>query len=153
MSTKQKVALLRGSVEPIMCYMVVGRPFSKTRAKELDSLQQSMVGKLLRLPAHTWETKDEYFARRARTAAHLIGKEQRWSRLWAKRTLDWIAHIKRHDEHIVFPVYMYRNSDFLQSARAQALWGNGTIFGGRTQTRAVRGHPTLRFEACLEAAK
>ena len=77
-SPRLKISLLRRTVEPILRFHYVnGWPLSKTRARQVDSLQSAMVAKFIRLPPTLVETASEYFNRRSMHAARLIGQENR----------------------------------------------------------------------------
>ena len=149
----QRLALLRRTVEPLLMFAVVGTLFSKGRANDLDRLQQAMIERLVSSRPKVGESKDEYFARRAREASVLIKKPLRWSCIWALRTKNWLDQLQRHHDHIAFNLSNFRSSEWLSSRRRNSLWGVWTLSGGRTDTRKSKGGPCTRFQASIEAAR
>ena len=149
-SPKYKVSLMRRTVEPILRFHVTGWPFNLTRAKQIDSLQAAMVAKFIRLTPTPTESASEFFNRRSMHAARMIGREKRWSVLWANGIVSWHEHVLRHPELSAHQLLKFKSESWLQIARTTMFLSSSST---GTNTRASRGKPCTRWETGVEDAR
>ena len=150
-------------VWPAICWRSSWWQFSKTLAKQIDSVQFQFIATLQRLPPKKNEPLADCFRRRAREAAR-IANRSRWSEMVAVRCVSWNGHISRN--HVKsWPGFLlqWRGEGWLQQVRASA--GSASIFGGILRLRSGRGRPRTRWhegvayaksiatEHCIEEAK
>ena len=78
-------------------------------------------------------------------ASRLAGKHGRWSRIWAKRVLEWRDDLERarNADHFVSRVYHWHGAQWL---RQQRLQHGNVATSGRTRTPEMgRGHERCRI--------
>ena len=149
-----RVALLRRSVEPLLMYHIVGWPFTRTRAKQVNSLQMAMLSRFIKLHPVPGEAIADFIARKSMLASKLIKYEQKWAVIWAERTNNWHNHIVRHPDHLCTNLLSFRPQEWLRGRRNMFTCDSLSLTpGGRTDTRASRGKPCQRFETGCEEAR
>ena len=131
---QHKLKLLQRVILPIVAYRCTRWPYQKTYAKELDALQTKMIAVLT--PEVRWPDEElgMYIKRRNQMASRLAGGLGRWSRVWAKRVINWHDHLcrARNAKSLTSRIFLWHGAAWLREQRL--LHGTSSI-GGRTRTR------------------
>ena len=104
--------------------------------RKLDKLQFRLYGWVLKLRKVPEETNKQYGARKA-VALIALGT-QRWSEVYARSMMGWVAHMQRHEDSWAYKAFNTQNYLWLAERREQHS-SNAAGAVSRTRTRAETG--------------
>ena len=135
-------------VFPIISFRCTRWPWTKTRARRLDAVQRKMIYIVLGIQKYATESPSEFAIRKNRFVSREIGKEDKWSVLWAKRVVSWSEHVSRNTAGACWSsaIAHFRDAADLASRRAQNS-------SGRPQVRISAGFTSKRWYESAEECK
>ena len=111
-----------------------------------------MLSFLAKVPKLPGESLVVWFKKRNHVGRQLAVKSGLWSLNWARRVLDWDAHVDRSAEwnSIAFRIKNYRGESWLRNKRLAFVskipgFGRNRPEKGRLGTRALGGKPQPRW--------
>ena len=153
-SVESRLRLLNRACLPIVLFRCPRWPFTTKRAQRLDRAQCQMLLKILAVPKHAGEDRQSYNSRCNAQTGLIIKKHGKWSEFWATYLLNWHDHLVRPSNSSSFAAQLFHIQDdsWLQSLRAPFVSLHRSIWGGRTETRALAEAPKRRWETSTDAA-
>ena len=151
-SFKAQARFMRTCLQPIAGFRWSRWPWQRTYANCLDSLQRHIIHCIRPLRPAPEEAVAAYVRRRCVICGRIVERWGKWSKLWAQDVHKWDRHILRaHDpKNWSLPLRQWHGEEWLEQQRfdhsAASHWG-------RTQTRALPGHPATRWHEGVQAAR
>ena len=137
---------------PSIGYRCSWWPVGSTLLGRVESLQNSIVACLLRLPPEAGESADSYVRRRGREARKIVRSSECWRLKVCERVVSWHEHVERgHVFSWAVEVQKCRGSTWLQGQRL--LNNSFSAFAGILSLRANPGRPHVRWDEGVATAK
>ena len=118
-------------------------PYSRSIAKEVDTLQRRVLSGCLFVPFLAWETGETFLRRRNRLVGDACTRLGRCSQRWQYLCIGWMGHCLRtiptSGASWCAALLKWRGSDYLTRVRSQHPHH-------RTGTRVSSGYVPMRLE-------
>ena len=122
---------------------------SRTLLSEIESLQNSIVSCLLRLPIEPGEDRANYHRRRGREALKFVQNSKCWKRKVCERIRSWSEHVDRaHFWSWAIEIAKCRDNLWLRGQRK--VMHSISVFAGSLGTRDSPGRPYCRWQEALD---
>ena len=137
---------------PSLSYRCSWWAVSRTMLSEIESLQNSIVSCLLRLPREPGEDVANYHRRRGREARKFVQSSKCWRRKVCDRIQSWSAHVDRaHCWSWAVEIAKCRDNFWLQSQRK--VMQSISVFAGALGCRDAPGRPYCRWQESLDLVR
>jgi len=153
---EHKLRLLNRAVLPIATYRMSRWPYQVQAAKQVDKTQTKMIGSLLGMKVQPGDDPATFAMRRNRAAKNIAAQRGKWSSIWRKQVANWSSHLNRPRNHRSWAsqTLHYHGKHWLQEQRVTHSVGQwGSMFAGRTCTRAMPGIVHRRWHDGVDAAR